>query len=76
MSEGKKENDVKEVFDVGAYNIAQIEESQGSDNKYYAYLALGREPDPKEAFNHWLENGGPENFEQYREHFLKKENKE
>ncbi len=60
-------------FDLESYNKAQIEEALGPENKYFAYLKLKREPTDQEAFWHWLQNGGPENFSKQHKHkFFKK----
>lgn len=45
------------------YMKAQIEEMLSSLNRYYTGIALGRSPSSDEAATHYVENGGPEDFE-------------
>lgn len=52
----------KIVLSQQEYNLRQIKEALGADNKYYCWQKSGHSPDNNEALCYYIESGGAKNF--------------
>jgi hypothetical protein len=53
---------VRRRFDTKGYMSAQAKEVLGPLNRYYAGLAIGRDPTPEECWRHWCASHAAEHF--------------
>lgn len=51
-----------EYVKLSGYIKAELEEMLGPVNRYFAGLALGRDPTNEEAVWHYIKSGGPQDF--------------
>lgn len=58
------------------FEYLQLEKNEilGSDNMWFTGVTIGHHPTPEEAARHYVENGGPENFQKRFGHLRKLSN--